>query len=130
MAEKHVITALEKKRAELSGDLIKLDKQRRSIRNRIENVDQTLKMFGYEKNPSLIKPVTRYVRMFERNELKLIVTDYIRANGDASNKKIALHAMVQKGWDCDDEVLLSRVIESVKPTKRNVLAQLEDFHSR
>ncbi len=47
IADLHVISALKKKRSELSGDLIKLDKQKALIKARIAHVDATLKLFGY-----------------------------------------------------------------------------------
>ncbi len=45
MAEPHVVTALVAKRAELSGELAKLDQRRAAIKAHIANVDAVLQLF-------------------------------------------------------------------------------------
>ncbi|MCH8996832.1 MAG: hypothetical protein IID48_01030 [Proteobacteria bacterium] len=47
MAEPHVITALVAKRAELSGELAKLDERRAAIKAHIANLDAVLRLFCY-----------------------------------------------------------------------------------
>jgi len=120
MNDPHVITALVSKRSELAGDLIKLDKQRAAIKSRLNHVDQTLKMFGYQGNPNQIAPRCRYVRLFKRNELKCMVRDFIRKNGQAPNKDIALYVCERKGWDCADVELIERITQSIKPARRAI----------
>ena len=124
MADPHVITALEKKRSELAGDLKKLDKQRASIRARIDHVDAALKEFGYNGDPAHIAPRIRYTRLFKRNELKCMVRDYIRLHGNkASNRQIAAYVCERKGWNVADPELLERVTQSLKVARRAVLTE-------
>ena len=47
MAEPHVVTALVAKRAELSGEIAKLDERRAAIKAHIANLDVVLRLFCY-----------------------------------------------------------------------------------
>ena len=121
MSDPHVITALERKRAELAGDLKKLDKQRASIKARIAHVDATLKLFGYEHNPAEIAPVVRHARLFRRSELKRLVREFLRENDSTvPNKAIATYVCQRKGWNAADDELVGRITQSVKVTRRAV----------
>ena len=121
MAEPHVITALIRKRAELSGDLKKLDKQRRSIRDKIVHVDNALKLFSYDGNPRHIPPRCQYTRLFKRGELRRMVADILRtANAPMLNKEIAAQIVQKRGWSVDDAELLERITASVKPARRAI----------
>jgi hypothetical protein len=119
MSEPHVITALVDKRAELAGDIVTLDKQRRSIRAKIAHVDQTLKLFGYEGDPSDIAPRVRYQRLFRRGELTRMMFDILReARSAMTNKEIAAEVIRRKGWEGDD--LVARITDSVKAARRKM----------
>jgi hypothetical protein len=54
MSVPHVITALARKRAELAGDLVKLDKRRAGITARIAHVDAALRESGYDAQGNVI----------------------------------------------------------------------------
>ena len=121
MAEPHVITALVKKRAALAGALKQLDKQRRSIRDKIVHVDNALKLFGYEGNPRHIPPRCQYTRLFKRGELRRMVIDILRtANAPMLNKEIAAQIVQKQGWSGEDAELLERITGSVKPARRAI----------
>ncbi len=55
MAEPHVVTALVAKRAELSGELAKLDERRTAIKAHIANLDAVLRLFCYLAGIALVK---------------------------------------------------------------------------
>jgi hypothetical protein len=57
MGEAHVITALERKRAVISGELAEAEKRCRAMRDYLAALDNTLRLFGYDCDPAAIKPV-------------------------------------------------------------------------
>jgi hypothetical protein len=57
MGEPHVITALERKRAVISGELAEAEKRCRAMRDYLATLDNTLRLFGYDCDPAAIKPV-------------------------------------------------------------------------
>ena len=59
MAEPHVISALRAKRAELSGDLIAAQKRLEKIRDDLDAVDRTLRVFDPRQHPEKIRPVVK-----------------------------------------------------------------------
>jgi hypothetical protein len=59
MAEPHVISALRAKRAELSGDLIAAQKQLEKLRDDLDAVDRTLRVFDPRQHPEKIRPVVK-----------------------------------------------------------------------
>ena len=119
MADPHVITALVKKRSQLAGDLASLDRQRRDLRRRISFVDQALREFGYDGDPSEIQPRKTYKPRFRRYELRRLVSDVLRdATQPMTNADIAKHVIASKGWDSNDAKLLGLVASSVNSTLR------------
>ena len=59
MAEPHVISALRAKRAELSGDLIAAQKRLEKIRDDLDTVDRTLRVFDPRQHTEKIRPVIK-----------------------------------------------------------------------
>jgi hypothetical protein len=59
MAEPHVISALRSKRAELSGDLIAAQKRLEKIRDDLDAVDRTLRVFDPRQHPEKIRPIVK-----------------------------------------------------------------------
>jgi hypothetical protein len=122
MAESHVISALVTKRAKLSGDIVKLDKQVRAVRARIAQVDGCLRLFGYEGDPRDISPIkTKGVHLLRRGRLQRTVLDITReAAAPLTNRAIAVELISRMGWAADDGELLDRVTAKVKDvTKRS-----------
>ena len=121
MADPHVITALVRKRAELSGELSEIDRQRRSVRSRIAHVDEALKLFGYGGDPKAIPAVRRRQWMFRRGELSRAVYDVLRtAAGPVPNSEIAAELIRRKGWDEADEELGALVAGKVKDVRKRI----------
>ena len=68
MAEPHVVTALVAKRAELSGELGRLDERRAAIKAHIANLDAVLRLFHYAGDPAKIKPRRKRNWIFRRGD--------------------------------------------------------------
>ena len=122
MGEPHVISALVAKRAKLSDDIAKLDKQVRAVRARITQVDGCLKLFGYEGDPrdiSLVK--TKGVHLLRRGRLQRTVLHIIReASAPLTNRAIAVELIRRLQWAEDDGELLDRVAIKVKDVTKRV----------
>jgi hypothetical protein len=80
MAEPHVISALRAKRAELSGDLIAAQKQLEKIRDDLDAVDRTLRVFDPRHHPEKIRPVLKRKgdRMFGYGECTRAILNVLR----------------------------------------------------
>lgn len=117
MAETHVISALVAKRAELSGKLIDLDRQKAAIRAQLRHVDHTLAIFGYGDPPRDIPPVRPKAYLFKRRELAIYVRELKRDGSTLTNREAALQMIARKGWDAGDAELVRKVTEGVKSAK-------------
>lgn len=121
MADPHVVTALIRKHAELAGELQELERQKRSIRQRLTHVDQTLKMVGYKGDFTEIAPRLRYRRMFRTRELKRLVLDIMRQSPEPlSNSQIAVLVIELKRWDSDNDELRALVSGKVKDVRKRL----------
>src|SRR5271156_7164748 len=80
MGEPHVISALRAKRAELSGDLIAAQKCLEKIRDDLDAVDRTLRVFDHRQHPEKIRPVVRRKgdRMFSYGECTRAILNVLR----------------------------------------------------
>lgn len=56
MAEPHVVTALIAKRAGIDGEIERAEKQLRRLRDALEHIDETLRLFAPDAMPELIRP--------------------------------------------------------------------------
>jgi hypothetical protein len=123
MGEPHVISALVAKRAKLSGDIAKLDKQVRAVRARIAQVDGCLRLFGYDGDPRDISPIkTKGVHLLRRGRLQRTVLDIAReASTPLTNRAIAVELIRRMGWPEDDGELLDRVAAKVKDVTKRVM---------
>jgi hypothetical protein len=120
MAESHVIHALVRKRAELSGEVAELKRQIRSIDEQIKHVDACLALFGYQHHPKGIKPVRpRPEPMFKQGQLKRMVLDIRRETGRPMlNRDIAVDVIRRMGWTQTDELLTAITAKVKDVTKR------------
>jgi hypothetical protein len=59
MAEPHVISALRAKRAELAGEVLAAQKRLETLRNDLDAVDRTLRVFDPNQRPDKIRPVVK-----------------------------------------------------------------------
>jgi hypothetical protein len=90
MGEPHVISALKRKRAVISGELAEAEKRCQRMRDYLSALDNTLRLFGYDGDPATIKPVRPHRTMFRRGDLQRAVLDALRAaEGPVSNQVIA-----------------------------------------
>lgn len=120
MAEPHVVTALVAKRAELSGEIGKLDERRAVLKAHISNLDAVLRLFRYNGDPAQIKPKRKRNWMFRRGELQRLVADIERtASRPLQKDEIALEIMNLKGWAHDPE-LVETVADKVKDVRKRM----------
>jgi hypothetical protein len=117
MNQPHVISALVAKRAELSGKLIDLDRQKAALRAQLRHVDHTLAIFGYGDPPHEIAPVRPKVNRFKRRELATFVMGLEREGVKLSNRDAALRMIGAKDWDAGDAHLVRVVTEAIKKAK-------------
>lgn len=116
MGQPLVIHALIAKRAELSGQVLDLDRQKAILRGQLQTIDEALAIFGYAGSPDDIKPKVTAVRLFKRNELARLLR---RDGGQGLNREIALRIMAVKGWDAANLDIVAKVTASVKGAKKS-----------
>src|ERR1700720_2573894 len=105
MTEKHVVSALRLKRAEISGHIHDLEKRITRQRANLANLDATIKLFSPGTNPDSIPPKRAYrrTRYFAHNELSRLTQDALRtAAGPLTSAEIAGAVMQAKGVPADD----------------------------
>ncbi len=118
MAEPHVVTALVAKRAELSGELARLDERRAAIKAHIAHIDAVLRLFCYAGDPAKIKPRRKRSWIFRRGELARMVHDIERqATKSLGKEDIAAEVLARKGWAHDPD-LLETVADKVKDLRK------------
>ena len=103
MTEKHVVSALRLKRAEISGHIHDLEKRIARQRANLANLDATIKLFSPGTNPDAIPPKRAYrrTRYFAHNELSRLTQDALRtASGPLTSAEIAAAVMQAKGNAC------------------------------
>jgi hypothetical protein len=59
MSTTHVISALRDKRAELAGDVLATQKRLEKLRDDLDAVDRTLRIFDPNRSPDSIRPVVK-----------------------------------------------------------------------
>jgi hypothetical protein len=118
MGELHVISALVRKRAELSGRMIALDGEKAKLRSQLNHIDNVLALFGYKDVPRDIKPIAPRSFRFKRNEVPRFIVRFEREAGEAlSRRDLAFKIMAAKEWDAADFQLVRKVEASVKGAK-------------
>ena len=118
MSEPLIISALVRKRAELSGEYLDLEKRRNVIRTKIVHIDSTLRLFGYEGDPSDIAPRIRRKRMFRRGELIQLTFAILRQTGtDLCNRDIA-EEIVRRKELTGGEDMIGRIMDGMSAVRR------------
>ena len=59
MADPHIISALRKKRAELAGEVVTAQLRRGKLRDDLDAIDRTLRVFDPHQHPEKIRPVVK-----------------------------------------------------------------------
>jgi hypothetical protein len=109
------ISALVRKRAAYSGELLTINRERRKVMDAIDKVDAVLVALGYKGWPEAIKPRKKQVRLFKRGRLKRMVADLRRERPDlTAHCDIAYEVMKRLGWNVDDRELLENVAGKVR----------------
>ncbi len=121
MGEPHVISALTRKRARISGELLKAEKRCEAMRLHLVSLDHSLRLFGYEGDPADIKPVKRRRRLFRYGELSRAVMDVLRAaEGPLSDAELVDRVMAAKALDAENVDLRRTVTERVKAVRKRL----------
>lgn len=76
----HAVAALRKRLAEVSGELVAVDKRWRSLREQHHALSQTLRMFDPDANSHPVRPKRPYRRVVG-GKLSVLVIDALRASG-------------------------------------------------
>lgn len=95
----YAIGALEKKRAQLAGDINTLSIQLRDRRRDMAKVDDILRILAPGKDPATIRPKKpiRYLNIFRHGELGRLIIGLLRAGkGPMTNLEIA-KAVIERG---------------------------------
>src|SRR6202045_3064400 len=105
MTNPHVISALRRKRAEISGHVHDLEKRIARQRANLANLDATIKLFSPSTNPDAIPPKRAYrrTRYFAHNELSRLIQDALRtASRPLTSAQMAAAVMQAKEMPPDD----------------------------
>jgi hypothetical protein len=105
MTNSHVVSALRRKRAEISGHIHDLEKRIARQRANLANLDATIKLFSPGANPDAIPPKRPYrrTRYFAHNELSRLTQDALRtASGALTSAEIAAAVMQAKAMPATD----------------------------
>jgi hypothetical protein len=124
MTEKHVVSALRLKRAEISGHIHDLEKRIARQRANLANLDATIKLFSPGTNPDAIPPKRPYrrTRYFGRNELSRLTQDALRtASGPLTSAEIAAAVMRAKEMLSSDAAFKEIVAERALTVLRRLV---------
>ena len=116
MADPHVITALVKRRSELSGDIETTHKKLQQMILDLEHLDRTLLMFDPEYRIESIKP--RAFRPPEdwskRGEMTRLILGIMRqASEPMSCRDVAVQLIIERALDKDDPKLIRLMTKRV-----------------
>jgi len=116
MAEPHVITALSKKRAELSGDIERTQHQLQDMIRDLEHLDQTLLLFDPSYQIASIKPKAFRppADWSKRGEMTRVILGILRrATEPLTSRDIAVQLIDQRALNGGDEKLLRLMTKRV-----------------
>lgn len=122
MAQPHVISALVRKRAELTWLQAETGKLHRSIAKNIAKVDHVLAMVGYRDDPGTIRKRRKNnPPLFRRGQLRRLIYD-IRHEGPciSTDRQFAVEVMRRLLWNTGDESLLLAVTLKVRDVRKAI----------
>jgi hypothetical protein len=114
MSDTHIVSALRRKRAEISSHIHDLEKRIARQRANLANLDATIELFSPGINPDAIPPkrAYRWTRYFAHNELSRLTQDALRtASGPLTSAEIAAAVMQAKGMPSGDAAFKEIVAE-------------------
>ena len=101
MAETHVLSALTKKRAEVSGEIKHYESLLKKSKENLQSIDQTIHLFDESYDLRTIKAKRVYKeRYFKTGEAKVLILDMLRtATEPMSTNDISKKMAFNKGID-------------------------------
>jgi hypothetical protein len=99
MSTTHVVSALRAKRAEVSGELLAAQKRLENLRNDLDAIDRTLRIFDPSQSPESIRPVVKRKgdKLFAYGECTRAIMNALRG---ASEPMTAEQIAEQVALDC------------------------------
>ncbi len=116
MAEPHVISALVKKRANLTGDIERTHEHLRQMIADLENLDATILMFDSSYQVEAIKPKAFRppADWSKRGEMTRVILSILRQAAEPlTTRDIALELLVSRALDKNDQKLLRLMTKRV-----------------
>jgi hypothetical protein len=92
MSTTHVVSALREKRAEVSGELLAVQKRLENLRSDLDAIDRTLRIFDPNQSPETIRPVVKRKgdKLFSYGDCPRAVLNVLRvATGPLAVEQIA-----------------------------------------
>jgi hypothetical protein len=112
MAESHVVSALVDKRAELAGQIVRIEQQLGQFRADLIHIDATIRLFAPTLEPETIKAkvIRRRNDWFEPGEVKRRVLDTLRRSDQPMAAPGLVRAvMIERGLDPADRSSFAKV---------------------
>lgn len=129
MAETHVLSALTKKRAEVSGEIKHYEKLLKKSKLNLQSIDQTIHIFDdtYDLRTIKAKRVHRE-RYFKTGEAKVLILDMLRmATEPLSTNTIAEKLAFNRGLDNTESFNIEHfkkiIFASLERCEKNVLIE-------
>ena len=116
MAETHVISALVKRRAELTGEIEFTQQHIKQLVADLEALDNTIKLFDADYRVEAIKPkgFRPPSEWANRGEMSRLVLDILRQAAEPlTTQDIARELIVSRGLDSGDQKLLRKMTKRV-----------------
>lgn len=104
MAESHVLSALISKHAELQGEIIAHQNAIKDIKNTLEIISQSIKIFDPDYDLRKIKSKTIQIRYFKNQELIRMTIEFIKSYNGVETEDIVSYiinnkALPKNRWD-------------------------------
>ena len=125
MAESHVVSALVDKRAELTGQILRIEQQLGQVRADLV-IDATIRLFAPKLEPETIQPkvIRRRDGWFEPGEVKRRVLDTLRRSDQPMAAPGLVRAvMSERGFDPTDRSVFAKVQSKVGANLRQLAAR-------
>ncbi len=129
MAETHVLSALTKKRAEVSGEIKHYENLLKKSKLNLQSIDQTIHLFdeSYDLRTIKAKRVHKE-RYFKTGEAKVLILDMLRmATEPLSTNDISKKIAFNRGFDNEENFDLNRfqkmVFASIERCENNGLIE-------
>jgi hypothetical protein len=114
MSETHVVSALRRKRAEISGHIHDLEKRIKRQRANLAHVDASIRLFSPSTDPDAIpaKRTYRRSRYFARGDFARLCLDELRkADGQPINTAAIIAGVIKAKGLPDDPALAAALTE-------------------